>query len=80
MYIVGQYVLCTVNAVYQQACKVTYPCFHQLCSVCHCQENENILASASGDGSIKIWDLSAPPQANPLRSFEEHTREVGSTL
>ena len=40
------------------------------------QENENILASASGDGSIKIWDLAAPAQANPLRSFEEHTREV----
>lgn len=40
------------------------------------QENENILASASGDGSIKIWDLAAPPQSNPLRSFEEHSREV----
>lgn len=41
------------------------------------QENENILISASGDGSIKVWDLAAPPQANPLRSFEEHTHEVG---
>lgn len=40
------------------------------------QENENILLSASGDGSIKVWDVSAPPQANPLRSFEEHKHEV----
>ena len=32
--------------------------------------------SASGDGSIKVWDLSAPPGANPLRSLEEHTHEV----
>lgn len=41
------------------------------------QENENILVSACGDGSVKIWDVQAPPHANPLRSFEEHTREVG---
>ena len=23
-----------------------------------------------------MWDLAAPPQVNPLRSFEEHKREV----
>jgi len=40
------------------------------------EDNENILVSASGDGSIKVWDLHAPPTANPLRSFEEHSREV----
>ena len=40
------------------------------------EENENILVSACGDGSIKVWDLAAPPEANPLRSFEEHTHEV----
>ena len=33
--------------------------------------------SACGDGSIKVWDLAAPPHANPLRSYEEHTHEVG---
>lgn len=44
------------------------------------QENENILASACGDGSIKVWDVAAPPGANPLRSLEEHTREVCSSL
>lgn len=42
------------------------------------EENENILISASGDGSIKAWDINAPPQANPLRSLEEHTHEVYS--
>mmetsp|Transcript_26304 Transcript_26304/g.36345 ORF Transcript_26304/g.36345 Transcript_26304/m.36345 type:complete len:318 (+) Transcript_26304:1-954(+) len=40
------------------------------------EENENILVSASGDGSIKVWDLSQAPQMNPLRSFEEHSHEV----
>ncbi len=40
------------------------------------QENENILVSSCGDGSIKVWDVAAPQQANPLRHFQEHTREV----
>ena len=44
------------------------------------EENENILVSACGDGSIKVWDLAAPPEANPLRSFEEHTHEVDGVL
>jgi len=43
-----------------------------------CEENENILVSASGDGSIKVWDLSAPGAMNPLRSLEEHSHEVYS--
>jgi peroxin-7 len=40
------------------------------------EENENILLAASGDGSIKVYDLGLPPQANPLRQFQEHKREV----
>ena len=40
------------------------------------EDNENILVSASGDGSVKVWDLQAPPQMNPLRSFKEHSHEV----
>jgi len=43
---------------------------------CWSEVNENILVSASGDGSVKVWDLSAPPAANPLRSLEEHSHEV----
>mmetsp|Transcript_11423 Transcript_11423/g.34332 ORF Transcript_11423/g.34332 Transcript_11423/m.34332 type:complete len:313 (-) Transcript_11423:363-1301(-) len=42
------------------------------------ETNENILASACGDGSIKVWDVAAPPRANPLRSLQEHAREVCS--
>eukprot|EP00798_Chlamydomonas_sp_ICE-L_P022845 gene22845-30019_t len=39
------------------------------------EENENILIAASGDGSIKVYDLAAPPHANPLREFKDHKRE-----
>jgi len=28
--------------------------------------------------SIKIYDLAAPPQANPLRQYKEHTHEVSA--
>ena len=45
---------------------------------CSCQENENILVSSCGDGSIKVWDVAAPPASNPLRSYQEHSREVGT--
>lgn len=38
------------------------------------EENENILASCSGDGSIKLWDLSSPQ--NPFRSLSAHSKEV----
>ena len=43
---------------------------------CWSEENENVLVSASGDGSVKVWDVASGPRANPLRSFEEHTHEV----
>ncbi|CAI5517788.1 unnamed protein product, partial [Closterium sp. Naga37s-1] len=45
---------------------------------CWSEANENLLVSASGDGSVKIWDLALPPASNPIRSFEEHIREVQS--
>lgn len=40
------------------------------------EENENVLVSGSGDGSVKVWDVQS--EENPLRSFEEHTAEVYS--
>ncbi|CAI5475013.1 unnamed protein product [Closterium sp. Yama58-4] len=45
---------------------------------CWSEANENLLVSPSGDGSVKIWDLALPPASNPIRSFEEHIREVQS--
>lgn len=40
------------------------------------EESENVLVSASGDGSAKLWDVSRPPFQNPLRSFNEHEAEI----
>jgi hypothetical protein len=40
------------------------------------EEHEGVLAAACGDGSVKLYDLGAPPAANPLRSLHEHRREV----
>ncbi|KAK5582461.1 hypothetical protein RB653_004046 [Dictyostelium firmibasis] len=42
------------------------------------EENECHVASSSGDGSIKIWDTQAPSGGRPIKSFEEHTKEVYS--
>ena len=38
--------------------------------------NENQLATASGDGSIKLWD--ATLNDYPIRNWHEHSREVFS--
>ncbi|CAO1631251.1 unnamed protein product [Parajaminaea phylloscopi] len=38
--------------------------------------NEHQLATASGDGSIKLWDTSLAD--HPIRNWHEHTREVFS--
>jgi len=41
------------------------------------EENENHIAAASGDGSIKLWDVAAPHR-QPIKSYQEHTSEVYS--
>jgi len=41
------------------------------------EENENHLASSSGDGSVKLWDIRAPHR-HPIKSYEEHKSEVYS--
>ncbi|WFC99057.1 peroxisomal targeting signal 2 receptor [Malassezia yamatoensis] len=38
--------------------------------------HENQIASACGDGSIKLWDISL--NEHPIRNWAEHTREVQS--
>jgi len=41
------------------------------------EENERILLSASGDGSLKIWDT-AQPSGRPIQSIPAHEKEVYS--
>jgi peroxin-7 len=41
------------------------------------EENENILLSGCGDGSLKIWDIQARG-GRPLQNYHEHTKEVYS--
>lgn len=44
------------------------------------EENEHVVLAASGDGSVKVYDLAAPPMANPLRVYREHKHEVWVTV
>ena len=39
---------------------------------------DGIVATAGGDGSVKLWAVNAPPHTNPAASFAEHGREVAS--
>ena len=39
---------------------------------------DGVVATAGGDGSVKLWAVNAPPQANLAASFSEHAREVSS--
>lgn len=39
------------------------------------EENENQVLACSGDGSIKLWDVSLPSQ-RPIMSYEAHATEV----
>jgi len=39
-----------------------------------CEDNEHLLATAMGDGTLKIFDWTQP--AGPIMSLEEHTAEV----
>lgn len=62
-------------------CEKTVACYTIFASaasldIAWSEENENILASCSGDGTIKIWDLIAPQ--NPIRSIPAHGKEVSS--
>ncbi|KAH7282571.1 hypothetical protein KP509_35G037200 [Ceratopteris richardii] len=44
------------------------------CSWCEC--NENLLLSADGDGSLKLWDTACLPAANPIASLVEHMSDA----
>ncbi|GFN75614.1 peroxisomal targeting signal 2 receptor [Plakobranchus ocellatus] len=38
------------------------------------ENNENIIVTCSGDGSIQVWDVAQPQ--GPLKVLKEHTKEV----
>lgn len=38
------------------------------------ENNEHVLVTGSGDGSLQIWDTAGPSE--PLQVFKEHTQEV----
>ncbi|KAG8123805.1 hypothetical protein E2320_019118, partial [Naja naja] len=40
------------------------------------ENNEHVLVTSSGDGSLQIWDTEKP--AGPLQVYKEHTQEVYS--
>ena len=39
---------------------------------------DGVVATAGGDGSVKLWAVNASAQSNPAASFQEHAREVSS--
>ncbi|CAH1798363.1 unnamed protein product [Owenia fusiformis] len=41
------------------------------------ENNENILVTGSGDGSIQVWDIAQPKPA-PIQVYKEHSKEVYS--
>ncbi|KAI8001472.1 Peroxisome biogenesis protein 7 [Camellia lanceoleosa] len=42
------------------------------------ESHNSLLVAAVPDGSVKLYDLSLPPTANPVRSLHEHTHETHS--
>lgn len=45
---------------------------------CWSESHDSLVIAGIADGSVKLYDLSLPPTANPIRSLQEHTREVHS--
>ncbi|KAJ3686334.1 hypothetical protein LUZ61_015498 [Rhynchospora tenuis] len=45
---------------------------------CWSESHETLAVAGIGNGSVKLYDHSLPPTANPVRSFEEHSREAQS--
>ena len=39
------------------------------------ENNEHVLVTCSGDGSLQLWDTARA--TGPLQVFKEHTQEVG---
>lgn len=57
---------------------VAYDTADAVYDVCWSESHDSVLVAAIGDGSVKIYDTALPPPSNPIRSFQEHAREVHS--
>lgn len=71
----GRQFVLDVNPVNEIQCLRSYDTQDGLFDCAWSEQNENHLIAASGDGSIKLWDLTLP-QEFPIRAFQEHTHEV----
>ncbi|KAE8778279.1 peroxisome biogenesis protein 7 [Hordeum vulgare] len=40
------------------------------------ESHDSLCAAASGDGSVRLFDVTLPPAQNPVRLLREHAREV----
>ena len=56
----------------------SYDTIDGLYDCCWSEDADNILISASGDGSVKIFDSNAPDDSAQVSSLEEHSKEVNS--
>lgn len=45
---------------------------------CWAESHDSLVIAGIADASVKLYDLSLPPTANPVRSLQEHSREVHS--
>ncbi|KAL1212821.1 Peroxisome biogenesis protein 7 [Cardamine amara subsp. amara] len=57
---------------------VAYDTADAVYDVCWSESHDSVLVAAIGDGSVKIYDTALPAPSNPVRSFQEHAREVHS--
>lgn len=42
------------------------------------ENNEHVLITSSGDGSLQVWDTAKPK--GPLQVYKEHTQEVNQAV
>jgi len=56
----------------------SFPTLDGCYDVAWSEASDRLVATAGGDGAVRLWDVAAPPRANPLRAWAEHAREVHS--
>ncbi|CAL9198742.1 peroxisome biogenesis protein 7-like [Musa acuminata AAA Group] len=56
----------------------TFDTLYGVNDCCWSQSQRSLAVSALTDGSVKVWDTSLPPAANPVGIFREHIDQVRS--